>query len=76
MTSIPKQYRGLSALQLFRQGYDTAHISKLLNVTEAQALEIVSRQRGAQLGLPSGYSDPRPSKAHWPSGRVGFAGRV
>lgn len=76
MTSIPEKFRGLPPLHLFRQGYGTDAIAKFLNITEAQALEIVSKQRGAQLGLPSGYSDPRPSKTFWPSGRVGFAGRV
>lgn len=75
MTSIPEQYRGYQALSLFRMGFDTADIATFLNLTEPEALEIVSKQRGAQLGLPSGYSDPRPSKTFWPSGRVGFAGR-
>lgn len=79
MTSIkiiPDEYRGYRALSLFRMGFDTADIAKFYNLDhESQALEIVSRQRGAELGLSSGYSDPRPSKPLWPSGRVGFAGR-
>lgn len=79
MTSIniiPEEYRGYRALALFRLGFDTADIANFYQITEAQALEIVSKQRGADLGLFSGFSDPRPSKPFWPSGRIGFAGRA
>lgn len=76
MTSIRKfTWKGLSALQLFRQGNDPVSISKLLGITEAQALAQVSQARSAELGLPNPYQHSNVPKP-WPSGRIGYAGRV
>lgn len=45
-----------SALDLWRIGNDTADIARILKITEAKALEQVSKQRSAMLGLPFPYA--------------------
>lgn len=69
----------ISALQLFRLGRDTATIATILQISEAQALEQLSRERSAALGLPDPYSTnsfPAMREVHSaPSGRVAYAGR-
>lgn len=45
-----------TALDLFRIGHDTADIARILQITEAKALELVSKQRSAMLGLPHPYA--------------------
>lgn len=44
-----------SAFDLWRIGNDTADIARILKITEAKALEQVSKQRSAMLGLPIPY---------------------
>jgi hypothetical protein len=69
----------LSALQLFRLGRDTATIANILRISEAQALEQLSRERSAALGRPDPYSTNLvPVVREVPlsrSGRVAYAGR-
>ncbi len=43
----------MTALELFRSGKDTLEISEILKITEAEALEQLSRERSASLGEPS-----------------------
>lgn len=45
-----------TALDLFRIGHDTVEIARILKITEAKALEQISQQRSAMLGLPSPYA--------------------
>lgn len=45
-----------SALDLWGVGNDTAEIARILKITEAKALEQVSKQRSAKLGLPIPYA--------------------
>lgn len=49
----------MNALQLFRAGNDTAQISLILRISEAEALKQVSQQRSAQLGKSSPYTRDR-----------------
>lgn len=48
----------MTALEMFRAGYDTEEIAAILRVTEAQALRLVTQQRSAERGL----SDPYPER--------------
>ena len=45
-----------TALDLFRIGHGTADIARILQISEAKALELVSKQRSAMLGLPHPYA--------------------
>ena len=47
--------RPVSALQLFRDGFDTIAISDFLRITEAEALKQLSRERSAELGVSDPY---------------------
>lgn len=51
--ALPKP---LSAYQLFKFGHDTLSIASILGITEAEALEQVSSQRSALLGLPDPHA--------------------
>ncbi|WP_141402106.1 hypothetical protein [Rhizobium subbaraonis] len=76
MTSKSKStWRGLSALQLFRQGHDTSSISKLLGISEAAALAQVSQARSAELHRADPYHHPNVPKSKRHSGLIGYAGR-
>lgn len=44
------------ALRLFHVGFDTFEIAYLLGIPESQALEQVSSQRSAMLGLSDPYA--------------------
>lgn len=69
----------LTALQLFRGGLDTDDIRRILKISEAEALQQLTRQRGALLGLPDPYSNSRPASAGSAprqTRRVAYAGRV
>lgn len=76
---IPTALNGLTALELFRAGFDTVDIAAHFQITEAEALLKVSSQRSAFLGRSNPYpknSLPAVREAHrWPSGRVAYAGR-
>ena len=48
----------LSVLTLFRSGLDTTDIANHLHITEAEALEQLSRERSALLGRGSPYVQP------------------
>lgn len=48
------------ALALFRAGQDTADISENFGVAENRVLEMVTRQREADLGLPCSYKGVIP----------------
>lgn len=65
--TIPAEYTGSRALDLFRLGMDTADLADFYGIKEWQAHELVTRQRAIELGISSGYPDPRPS---WPRGRI------
>lgn len=70
--------RPLTALQLFRGGLDTNQIAATLRISEADALEALTLQRSASLGLPDPYelSFPAMREAHRGRfGRVAYAGR-
>lgn len=45
-----------TAHELFNIGHDTVEVARILKITEAKALEQVSSQRSAMLGLPSPYA--------------------
>jgi hypothetical protein len=47
-----------TALDYFRAGRDTADIASILNISEALALEQVSKQRSAVLGKHDPYEQP------------------
>lgn len=64
----------LTAYELFRAGHDTMSIKTILRITEAEALEQVSSQRCASLGIPDPYKSHSPGQVAWPSGRVAYAG--
>jgi len=49
----------MTALDLFRRGYDTFSISITLGITEAKALEQVSSQRSAMLRRGDPYMSHR-----------------
>lgn len=70
-------YRSLiAAYDLFRAGRDTADIAYLLNITEAEALEQVSKQRSAKLVLSDPYERQSVPVGERASAKVPFAGRV
>ena len=48
----------MTALEMFRAGYDTEEIAAILRITEATALRLVTQQRSAEQGL----SDPYPQR--------------
>lgn len=76
---IPSKFNGLTALELFRAGFDTVDISAHFRISEAEALLKVSSQRSAFLGRSNPYANSRPAGAEsppWPVGRVAYAGRV
>lgn len=71
----------LSALELFRAGHDTVSISQILRMSEAMALEALTLQRCASLGLSDPYlsaSKPvaKPSKSATPPRGKRKTGRV
>lgn len=72
--------RKFSALTLFRNGHDTAAIASILQISEAQALQQLSRERSAHLGRPDPYSiNSRPAvagSAPRQTRRVAYAGRA
>lgn len=49
----------MNALALFRSGHDTEQISRILRISEAEALKQVTSQRSAQLGKSSPYRGDR-----------------
>lgn len=51
----------MTALELFRAGKDTLAIARILKITEAEALEQLSRQRSADLGLKHPYRHHEPN---------------
>jgi hypothetical protein len=63
-----------TALDLFRNGADTVQIALYFRITEARALEQLSRERSAALGIPDPYKSHSPGQVAWPSGRVAYAG--
>lgn len=65
-----------TARELFLSGYDTAEIASYFRITEANALEQVSSQRSAALGIPDPYKSHSPGQVAWPSGRIAYAGRT
>jgi hypothetical protein len=54
----------LSALHLFDNGLNTLDIAAVLGITEAQALEELTRQRSNRLRRPVPYSD-LPASYHF-----------
>lgn len=64
----------VTALDLFRNGSDTVDIALYFRITEAQALEQLSRERSSRLGIPDPYKSHSPGQVAWPSGRVAYAG--
>lgn len=60
----------MTALQLFRHGHDTASIASILKVFEQEALQQVSSQRSALLGLCDPYQRQEPR----PASRIPYAG--
>lgn len=66
----------IAAYDLFRAGRDTADIAYLLNITEAEALEQVSKQRSAKLGLSDPYERQSAPVGDRASAKVPFAGKV
>lgn len=76
---IPPSLNGLSALELFRAGFDTIDLAAHFNIDEDEALKLVCKQRSAFLGRSNPYANSRPASAEsppWPVGRVAYAGRV
>lgn len=65
----------LTALDYFRAGHDTMSIKSILKITEAEALEQLSRERSALLGRPDPYRSVSPS-ARGPSGLIAYAGQA
>lgn len=72
--SIPSELYGRTELQLFRAGYDTLEIARHRRIPEAKALELVTSQRSAMLGLSSSYKSHSSGQVPWPSGRISYAG--
>jgi len=75
---IPTSLQGLSALELFRAGFDSLDISAHFGISEAEALKLVGKQRSALLGRSNPCTNSRPASAGsppWPEGRVAYAGR-
>lgn len=66
-----------TALELFRSGRDTAEIASILRISEALALEQVTKQRSAELGKSSPYRDaPVNLSVRHPANRlIAYAGR-
>lgn len=66
-----------TALELFRAGPDTAQIAHILRISEALALEMVCKQRSAELGKSSPYRDAPASLSVRPRARplIRYAGR-
>lgn len=58
---IPTSLQGLTALELFRAGFDTVDIAARFQITEAEALLKVSSQRSAFLGRSNPYANSRPA---------------
>lgn len=54
----------LTAHQLFKIGHGTDSISSILGITEAEALEQVSSQRSAMLGLPDPHTERRSNRVY------------
>lgn len=76
---VPTSLQGLSALELFRAGFDTVDLMAHFMITEAEALKQVSSQRSAALDRSNPYvRHSRPAVREVPlsrSGRVAYAGR-
>lgn len=51
------QRRRERAYSMFRAGADTFAISEALGISEAKALELVTRERSTRLGLLQPYGD-------------------
>ena len=67
----------IAAYDLFRAGgLDTADIARILKITEASALEQITRQRSAKLGLSDPYERQSVPVGERASAKVPFAGRV
>ena len=76
---VPTSLQGLSALELFRAGFDTFDLMAHFKITEAEAHKLVSSSLSATLGRSNPYKHSRPASAEsppWPVGRVAYAGRV
>lgn len=58
-----------TCLELFRLGWDTVKIAAYHNITEAEALRAVSRERAAEKNLPN-FTEPSPyAEGGWLHGR-------
>ena len=66
-----------TALELLRSGRDTAEIASILRISEALALEQVTKQRSAELGKSSPYRDAPVNLSTRPRTRplIRYAGR-
>lgn len=54
----------LSVLMLFRSGMDTADIANHLKISEASALERLTKERSASLGKPNPFDPPKEPARH------------
>ena len=67
----------VTAIELFRRGFDTVEIAQFLRISEPQALKALTLQRAQDLGLSTPYRDAPSNLSVRPRARplIRYAGR-